>query len=59
MIFSLSGKLLLKDKLVKVWKLDERTNHMGVGLTEKTLGVLGAGNIGSELIQLSKPFLGK
>ena len=28
-------------------------------MTEKTLGVLGAGNIGSELIQLSKPFFGE
>jgi len=59
MIFSLSGKLLLKDKLVRSGSWSERTNHMGVGLTEKTLGVLGAGNIGSELIQLSKPFFGE
>jgi phosphoglycerate dehydrogenase-like enzyme len=59
MIFSLSGKLLLKDKLVRSGSWNERTNHMGVGLTEKTLGVLGAGNIGSELIQLSKPFFGE
>ncbi len=59
MIFSLSGKLLLKDELVRSGSWNERTNHMGVGLTEKTLGVIGAGNIGSELIQLAKPFFGK
>ena len=56
LIFSLSGKLLLKDNLVRTGGWNERTNFMGVGLTEKTLGVVGAGNIGSELIKLAKPF---
>ena len=57
MIFSLSGKLFIKDHLVRSGSWNERTNHMGVGLTHKTLGVVGAGNIGSELIKLAKPFL--
>ena len=29
---------------------------MGVGLANKTLGIVGAGSIGTETIKLSKPF---
>ena len=36
---------------------NDRTNFMGKGLARKTLGVIGAGNIGTETIKLSKPFL--
>ncbi len=56
MIFSLSGKIFIKDKLVRSGNWNDRTNHMGIGLKQKVLGVIGAGNIGSELIKLSTPF---
>lgn len=54
MVLSLAGKLLIKDKLLRDGKWHHRTNHMGVGLTNKTLGVIGCGGIGKEFIKISK-----
>ena len=56
MIFAAAGKLLQKDNLVRNDNWNDRTNYMGVGLTRKTLGVIGVGSIGAETIKLSKPF---
>ena len=56
MIFASAGKLFQKDNLVRSGNWNERTNFMGIGLSRKILGVIGAGNIGSETIKLSKPF---
>ena len=56
MIFAAAGKLFQKDFLVRNGNWNERTNFMGTGLARKTLGVVGAGNIGSETIKLSNPF---
>ena len=46
MILSLSGKLMIKDKLLREGRWNERTNYMGVGLINKTLGLIGFGGIG-------------
>ncbi len=56
LVFALTGKLLTKDRLVRKGRWNERTNHMGVGLTKRTLGLVGAGSIGSEIIRLARPF---
>ena len=56
MIFASAGKLYQKDNLVRSGNWNKRTNFMGIGLLRKTLGVIGAGNIGAETIKLSKPF---
>jgi len=56
MIFAAAGKLLQKDHLVRKGNWQDRTNYMGTGLTKKTLGVIGVGNIGTETIKLSQPF---
>ena len=56
MIFGLASKIIKKDNLVRTGNWDLRTNFMGVGLSRKTLGVIGAGSIGTETIKLSKPF---
>ncbi len=56
MIFGLASKIIKKDNLVRTGNWDLRTNFMGVGLSKKTLGVIGAGSIGTETIKLSKPF---
>ena len=47
MIFAAAGKLLQKDHLVRSGKWNDRTNFMGTGLVQKTLGVIGAGSIGT------------
>ena len=54
--FALTGKLITKDRLVRDGRWNERVEHMGVGLTTRTLGVIGAGGIGRELMSLARPF---
>ncbi len=55
-VLALSGKLLIKDRLTRAGLWDERVDHMGMGLTGRTLGVVGLGNIGREVLALGKPF---
>ncbi|MGH7188947.1 MAG: NAD(P)-dependent oxidoreductase [Acetobacteraceae bacterium] len=55
-VFALSQKLLIKDRLTRAGRWAEKVNHMGRGLVGRTLGVIGAGNIGSEIIRLAQPF---
>jgi phosphoglycerate dehydrogenase-like enzyme len=55
-IFALAGKLVQKDRLTRRGRWNERTNFMGLGLTTRTLGVIGAGGIGRELLALARPF---
>src|SRR5881394_4436033 len=45
-ILALAGKLFLKDKLTRSGRWNERMDNMGLGLTGRTLGVIGAGRIG-------------
>ena len=54
MLLSLSSKLIIKDNLLRGGRWNERTNHMGVGLTNKTLGLIGLGGIGKEFVKISK-----
>jgi hypothetical protein len=56
LIFALAGRLLTKDQLTREGSWHDRTNHMGLGLTTRTLGVIGAGGIGQELLALARPF---
>ncbi len=55
-IFALAGRLVEKDRLTRAGRWNERTSHMGLGLTRRTLGVIGAGGIGRELLALARPF---
>jgi D-3-phosphoglycerate dehydrogenase len=55
-ILALAGKLVEKDRLTRSGRWHERTSHMGLGLTTRTLGVVGAGGIGRELLALARPF---
>jgi D-3-phosphoglycerate dehydrogenase len=56
LIFALAGRLFVKDRLTRAGRWSERTSHMGLGLTTRTLGVIGAGGIGRELLALAAPF---
>ena len=56
LIFALSGRLIVKDRLVREGRWMDRTSHMGEGLTGRTLGLIGAGGIGQEMIPLARPF---
>ena len=53
-ILALAGKLMLKDRLTRTGRWDERMDNMGMGLTGRTLGVVGAGRIGKELLRMAR-----
>jgi D-3-phosphoglycerate dehydrogenase len=55
-IFALAGRLFTKDRLVRQGQWNARNSHMGLGLTTRTLGVVGVGGIGRELLRLAAPF---
>jgi phosphoglycerate dehydrogenase-like enzyme len=55
LILALALKLPFKDRLVREGRGGEKIYHFGVGLTGRTLGSLGMGNIGSELFRLAAP----
>ncbi|MDX2157076.1 MAG: NAD(P)-dependent oxidoreductase [Hyphomicrobiaceae bacterium] len=56
MIFALAGRLLKKNEIVRQGRWNDRTLYMSQGLTGRTLGVIGAGSIGKELLALARPF---
>jgi phosphoglycerate dehydrogenase-like enzyme len=55
MLLALSHNLLVKDSLVRDGLWDERLHHMGIGVTGRTLGLIGVGNIGQEIVALARP----
>ena len=59
LIFALSGRLFTKDRLVREGRWAEKADYMGTGLTTRTLGLVGAGGIGKELLPLARPFFGR
>jgi phosphoglycerate dehydrogenase-like enzyme len=55
-LLALSLKLLAKDRLTREGRWTEKLDYMGMGLTGRTLGLIGVGNIGREILTLAKPF---
>ncbi len=55
-VLALAQKLRVKDRLTRSCGWNRRTDHMGQGLTEKCLGIVGAGGIGIETICLARVF---
>ena len=56
LVLALSQRLLIKDRLTRNGGWAARQDHMGTGLIGRTLGVIGAGRIGRELLALARPF---
>lgn len=54
-LLALSGRLLQKDRLTRAGRWAEKFDYMGVGLTGRTLGIIGLGNIGREVVRLAAP----
>lgn len=52
----LAHKVGIKDRLTRQGRWAEKSDHIGTGLTGRTLGSLGVGNIGAEMFKLAKPF---
>jgi len=55
LILALSHKLLIKDKLIRAGRWSDKLDHLGMGLTGRTLGVIGLGNIGREVFRVALP----
>ena len=55
LLLALSHKLLLKDRLTRQGRWQEKLDYMGIGLTGRTLGVIGLGNIGREILHVAAP----
>jgi D-3-phosphoglycerate dehydrogenase len=56
LVLALAHKLLIKDRLIRAGRWAAKLDHMGVGLSRRTLGVVGLGNIGREVFALAQPF---
>src|SRR5262245_54832027 len=55
-VLMLAQKVMIKDRLVRENRWAERVDHLGTGLSGRTLGSIGVGNIGAELFRLATPF---
>jgi len=55
-ILALSHKLTIKDTLIRQGRWVEKSDYMGMGITGRTLGVIGLGNIGREVFTLAEAF---
>ncbi len=58
LILALAGRLFVKDRIARQgpdgWR--QRTDHHGLALNGRTLGLIGVGNIGREVLKLAAPF---
>ncbi len=52
----MAHRLEEKDRLVREGRWKDKGDYLGYGLTGKTLGVIGVGNIGKEVFRLAKPW---
>jgi phosphoglycerate dehydrogenase-like enzyme len=55
-ILALTLRLPLKSRLAKEGRWRERGNYPGLALAGRTLGIIGLGGIGRELVRLMQPF---
>src|SRR4029079_16051419 len=56
LLLALSHKLLIKDRLTREGRWTEKLDYMGQGVTGRTLGIVGLGNIGREILRLAAPY---
>ncbi|HSG76460.1 MAG TPA: NAD(P)-dependent oxidoreductase [Burkholderiales bacterium] len=56
LVLALAHRLMAKDRMTREGRWNDRVDHMGMGLTGRTLGVVGAGRIGKELLRMAKAF---
>ena len=55
-VLALAHRLMAKDRITREGNWPARLDLMGSGLTGRTLGVIGAGRIGKELLRLARVF---
>ncbi len=55
-VLALAQKLLVRDRLTREGRWEERVQHIGTGISGRTLGAIGMGNIGADVFRLAAPF---
>jgi phosphoglycerate dehydrogenase-like enzyme len=55
-MLALSTRMFQKDRITRAGRWDDRFDHIGMGLTGRTLGLVGVGNIGRDVFELARPF---
>jgi phosphoglycerate dehydrogenase-like enzyme len=55
LVLALTHRLLVKDRLIRAGRWAEKLDYNGQGVTGRTLGLIGLGNIGRELAGLAQP----
>jgi len=55
-VLALAQKMLIKDRLTRTGRWNQRNEHMGMGLTGRTLGIVGAGGTGQETLHVARAF---
>ena len=56
LVLALSHRITPLDRIVRTGGWGDRVNEAGMGLTHRTLGIIGLGNIGCELVRLIAPW---
>jgi D-3-phosphoglycerate dehydrogenase len=58
LLLALTGRMFDKDRITRLGPAGfaQRSAFMGVGLLDRTMGLVGLGNIGLETVKLAKPF---
>lgn len=59
LVLALMHHVVQKDRLVRTGKWSERGRYIGTGLSGKTVGIIGFGNIGRDFAALIAPFEAK
>jgi len=54
-LLALSLRMFDKDRLTRTGRWADKLDFMGTGLTGRTLGIIGLGNIGREIVRLARP----
>ena len=55
-VLALAMRLINKDRITRAGRWGDQRQYRGEGLTGKTLGSIGVGNIGHEMFRLAAPF---
>ena len=55
LVLAMAHKLLVKDRIARSGSWADKWDHVGRGVTGRTLGLIGAGNIGIDVFRLARP----
>src|SRR5258708_23466184 len=55
-VLALAHRMFLKDRLTREGRCGEKANYLGGGLVVRTLGGIGVGHLGKEVVRAAHPF---